>query len=187
MRCVDSIVYIRGVYGLLLHLLAEFSLISVWLFPQDQINIGQPLQFTLSNLPIDYKEKKKIPTSIMYLFYNFIHHTFIPITTPKMNPTENIQLSDMMPWIVFIDPGNFPSVESWTPVLLISSEIRFQWILIVTIPTFSALRERINSTARYTRTVYPMWKRIQTTAHPKTAPRIGCLIGWLTKLRGHVT
>lgn len=23
--------------------------------------------------------------------------------------------------------------------------------------------------------------------HPKTAPKIGCLIGWLTKLRGHVT
>lgn len=125
-------------------------------------------------------------TSIVFWCFYFSHHIFIPITTPKINPTENIQLSDAKSWIVFTFPGKFSSVESLTPVLLINSEIRFQWMVIVTIPNFSAPRERINSTARYTRTVYPMWKRIQTMAHPKAAPRIGCLIGWLTKLRGHV-
>lgn len=132
------------------------------------------------------QREKKMQTSIVFWCFYFSHHIFIPITTPKINPTENIQLSDAKSWIVFIIPGNFPSAESLTPVLLINSEIRFQWMVIVTIPNFSAHWERINSTARYTRTVYPMWKRIQTTAHPKAAPRIGCLIGWLTKLRGHV-
>lgn len=53
---------------------------------------------TLSTLLIDYKEEK-MQTSIVFWCFYFSHHIFIPITTPKINPTENIQLSDAKSWI----------------------------------------------------------------------------------------
>lgn len=121
MRCVDSIVYIRSVYGLLLHLLAEFSLISVWLFPQDQINIGQPLQFTLSNLPIDYKENKKYQLVLCtYFITSFITPLFLS------RPLKWIQRKTSS--CRTRCPGSFLSIQEifhrLNPELLYSSSVR---------------------------------------------------------------